>query len=107
MARGNGLVGRILGRKSDAGIVLRMGCVARGSRYAGDGFAVVAVTTSRCRVVTAEIIEQVVPPAGSRLSVFNKPLQLELVAFVAILVLAHESRQIILTKVGLYQVIVT
>jgi hypothetical protein len=97
MARGNGLVGRILGRKSDAGIVLRFDCVARGSRYAGDGFAVVAVTTSRCRVVTAEIIEQIVPPAGSRLGVFDESLQLELVAFVAVLVLAHESSQFVVT----------
>jgi hypothetical protein len=55
----------------------------------------------RLGVFIAEVVEEITPAAASHLGVVDESLQLELIARVALLVVAHQSRQIIAGQIGL------
>ncbi len=58
----------------------------------------------RLGVLVAEVVEEISPSAIAGIGVVDQPLELELVARVALLVVAHQPRQVVARQVGSDQV---
>ena len=66
--------------------------------------AIVAVTTTfREAVVSAKVVEHIFPAARARFRIFDQPLELEPVSHVAVFILTHQPREVIVSQVGLEQ----